>query len=881
MKRKNPSQLSVHAGRWPIQESPRLEVLEDRLPPGDASMGILVSRAVATPDLPALATISESPVHNFASAEATTDGLAVLSGESGGAGRTAVVHRARDMQSGSSDERGSSSELESERPVRRIRALSSASALSAPSITTAAMSSSPRIATMYSPAASVAANPIDVRQAQIPALAAATVAPTETPALVDEDKVVQPYSQLPIQFEPNYGQTDAQVKFLARTSGYTLFLTATEAVMVSTKNSESRIQNLVSPHAMQQLGGLPVVSEESEAPTVVRMQLVGANGHAQITGADLLPGIANYYIGNDPGQWHANIPTFSKVQYRGVYPGIDLVFYSNQGQLEYDFVVSAGADPKAITLNFAGAEELDINPRGDLVVHTAAGDLVQANPVTYQEEGNLRRPVASGYEVEGTRVNFELGAYDASRPLVIDPVVLNYSTFLGDVGDELGFAVAVDQAQNTYVTGLVADFTFPTTFGAWDTIYNNFDAFVTKFTADGSGLVYSTYLGGSGLDQGLGIAVDGSGNAYVTGSTDGSVDFPTTTGAYDTSWNGAQNAFVTKLAANGASLLYSTYLGGSGIGGTGPDYGNAIALDRDRNAYVTGIAYSTDFPTKPGSYDTTHNGGLFDGFVSKIDPTALGTASLVYSTYLGGSGSDQAFDIAVDRNSNAYVTGFTNSTDFPTTPGAFQTTGNSGDAFVTKLNAAGSGLEYSTYLGPAANGSGIAVNRNGNAYVTGIAESANFPTTSGAFDTVLSGPSDAFMTKLKPDGSDLVYSTFLGGSGEEYGRGIGIDRNGNALVTGSTSSFDFPTPGGFQTGFGGGVTDAFVTKLNAGGTGLVYSTYLGGFADDIGYGMAVDRPGAAYVTGSTASSDFPTTPGAFDTTYNGLAEVFVSKLKGL
>jgi hypothetical protein len=387
-------------------------------------------------------------------------------------------------------------------------------------------------------------------------------------------------------------------------------------------------------------------------------------------------------------------------------------------------------------------------------------------------------------------------------------------------------------------------------------------------------LAYSTYLGGSGTDEGFGVAVDAAGSAYVTGYAS-SADFPTTPGAFDTSSNGFEDVFVTKLNPAGTALVYSTHLGG-----TSSDLGNAIAVDAAGNAYVTGETVSADFPTTAGAFDTTLNGD-FDAFVTKLNPAG---SALVYSTYLGGTSGDFGKGIAVDAAGSAYVNGEARSANFPTTAGAFDTTFNGGprDAFVSKLDPAGAALLYSTYLGGTGSddGRGVAVDAAGSAYVTGNTNSADFPTTAGAFDTTFNFGTDAFVAKLSPTGSSLLYSTFLGGSGVDFGSGVAIDTAGSAYVTGETSSADFPTTAGaFDTTFNGGFRDAIVTKLNPAGTALVYSTYLGGSGNDFSPGVAVDAAGSAYATGHAGSADFPTTAGAFDTTFNGgSSDAFVTKL---
>jgi len=479
-------------------------------------------------------------------------------------------------------------------------------------------------------------------------------------------------------------------------------------------------------------------------------------------------------------------------------------------------------------------------------------------------------------------VAFEVAAYDASQPLIIDPV-LAYSTFLGGSGSDAGIAIALDKGGNAYVMGMTFSTNFPITEGAFQTTFGQ--VFVTKLNPTGSALLYSTYLGGG---TGRAIAVDADGNAYVTGMTF-STNFPTTLGAFQPTSDGSGDAFVTKLDPTGSALLYSTYLGGSG-----GEEGKGIAVDAAGNAYVMGTTNSGDFPTTTGAFQTTFGGGLDnDTFVTKLNPAGNGSLDLVYSTYLGGSNEDEGRAIAVDAAGNAYVTGMTFSTTFPTTQGAFQPTSDgSGDAFVTKLNPAGKGsadLVYSTFLGGSAfdRGNGIAVDAARNVYVTGETVSTTFPTTPGAFQTTFGGVEDAFVTKLNPAGNgsaDLVYSTLLGGGAFDRGNGIAVDAAGSAYVTGETSSPAFPTtPDALQRALAGG-RHVFVTKLVPDGSGLAYSTLLGVFdsAFEFGNAIALDTEGSAYVTGG-AGPNFLTTAGAAQTIFGGRGEdgggdAFVAKL---
>jgi hypothetical protein len=498
------------------------------------------------------------------------------------------------------------------------------------------------------------------------------------------------------------------------------------------------------------------------------MQLLGAKPAPQVIGVEKLPGKSNYFIGNNPKKWRTNVPTYARVKYANVYPGVDLVYYGNQGQLEYDFVVQPGADPSRIALDIEASlvsapgrprgAPLRVAENGDLVMGTDGSEVVFRKPVVYQpatDSGQRTRDIVEGKYVirADQQVTFDIASYDKMRPLVIDPTLV-YSTYLGGSNDDEAAAIAVDAAGNAYVTGATNSSNFPTTVGALQTATPG-NIFVSKLNAAGSALLYSTYLGSNEGERSSGIAVDAAGNVYVTGETSSS-DFPTTPGAFQTTLNNGA-AFVSKLNAAGSALVYSTYLGLTFTGGSG------IAVDAAGHAYVTGGTSFSNFPTTPGAFQTTLHSSGGNAFVAKLTPD--GTA-LVYATYLGGSGTvisnppfppstfgDTALGIAIDAAGNAYVTGGTTSSDFPITSDAFQPTfgGGVGDAFVSKLNATGSTLLYSTYLGGSDidNGTGIAVGAAGNAYITGYSFSSNFPTTPSAFQTTFFGEVvDAFVAKI-------------------------------------------------------------------------------------------------------------------------------------
>jgi hypothetical protein len=753
------------------------------------------------------------------------------------------------------------------RPSSRTRALLSLTIIVA---MTASFSVSPSLASRRAapPSQGEATRAIGATAQRPPATTATSAPSTEVRARAQEA-----YARIEMSFEENRGQTADEVKFLARGGGYTLFLTGTEAVFVLARRSDAKTEDRQRERLISgDVAASASEVEPSEPPAVLRMKLEGANPRPTVSGLNELEGKVNYFIGNDPEKWHTEIPTFGRVRYEEVYQGVGMVYYGNQRQLEYDFVVAPGADYKQIALKFDGADGVELDSgSGDLLLRVGDEVIRQHRPVVYQEVNGERQEIESGYVLKGAgRVEFAVGQYDASKPLVIDPV-LAYSTYLGRGADDRGNGIAVDAAGNAYVTGSTTSTDFPTTPGAFDTSANAGDVFVTKLNAAGSALAYSTYLGGSDGEVAFGVAVDAAGNAYVAGQTS-STDFPTTPGAFDTSDNPEEEAFVTKLNAAGSALAYSTYLGSGDV-----DIAYCIAVDTAGNAYVAGQTFSADFPTTPGAYDTTNNPGS-DAFVTKLN--AAGSA-LAYSTYLGGSSFERGNGIAVDAAGNAYVAGQTSSADFPTTAGAFDTSANAnGDAFVTKLNAAGSALAYSTFLGGggADRCSGIAVDAAGKTYVAGYTESTDFPTTAGAFDTTNNPGLDAFVTKLNADGSALAYSTYLGGGGDDRALGIAVDAAGNAYVTGDTSSADFPTPAGaFDTTFNPS-QDAFVTKLNAAGSALAYSTYLGGGGGEIAFGIAVDAAGNAYVTGVTTSTDFPNTPSSFQETFSGINDAFVAKL---
>src|SRR5205807_227024 len=530
-----------------------------------------------------------------------------------------------------------------------------------------------------------------------------------------QSRLVEAYGKLPLSFEANQGQFGPRVKFASRNRGYSLFLTPTEAVL-SLRDDRADAE----PTAAGQAAAGKVVSQASgPASTLVRMKLAGSNADPSISGLEQQPGAVNYFVGNDPQKWRTKIPTYAKVRYENVYPGIDVVYYGNQGQLEYDFVVRPGADPKSIRFGLEGGGALKLDAQGDLVLGETGREIRFRKPSLYQEQGGKKTHVPGRYVLLGAReVGFQIAAYDPGRTLMIDPL-LNYSTYFGGKAFDQVNAIAVDAAGNAYLAGVTAAATsFPTTVGSFETAFgcpstedpNNCegggasDAFVTKLNASGTFPIYSTYLGNAKMDMALAIAIDRLGNAYVAGQTFSCL-FPVTANAFQTTMAGCSggnnsnisasgDGFVAMLSPDGSTLLYSTFLGGSGL-----DEARGIALDASTHVYVAGMTFSTDFPTTQGAYQTTNHGGK-DAFVAELNPTGNGPSDLVYSTYLGGSGFDQANGIGIDLLGNVYVTGSTDSTDFPVS-NAFQSTCKycdknfTPDAFVTALNT-GTGLVYST-----------------------------------------------------------------------------------------------------------------------------------------------------------------------------------------
>lgn len=663
----------------------------------------------------------------------------------------------------------------------------------------------------------------------------------------------------PILFETNHGQTHPGVAFLSKLPGANLFFTRTEIVLAVTLPAGPAHEGSTEP-----------------LTTVFRLHFEDADPGVRIEAHDQAIARSHYITGQSPGGWRTNIPLFSKIVYKNLYPGIDLCLYGNEGKLEYDFVVSPGRDPERIRIKVLGGEKAEVDLEGNHIITSKDGaSLRQMKPLAYQGVGAGRRVVSSRFApMGGHRFGFQVASYDPSRPLIVDPV-LDFSTFVGGTGFDRGEGIAVDSQGNIYVAGQTLSTDFPSENPLHAQAGGSFDIFVLKFNPSGSELVYSTYIAGSQLDIAYGIAVDGKGSAYLTGETS-SDDFPFTS----VLGTGGSGAFILKLSPDASSILYSVLFGGRSL-----DKGYDVAVDDFGNAYVTGVTASTDFPTQNAVQ--SERGGGFDAFVAKFGPSG----SLVYSTYLGGSDDDNlsaavngGIAIAIDDAGNAYVTGDTESTDFPTV-NAFQSSlGGKQDAFVAKLGPSGNSLIFSTYLGGSdegasfgENGFDIGVDEKGNAYVTGNTKSTDFP-MHNAIQGELgggSGDQDFFVSVLDPLGTELVYSTYLGGKSAEasVAGGLAVDRCGNVSIAGTTNSNDFALENLSGAAISG--TRVFLTRIEAGGTGLLYSANIGNGSSTR---VALGPDGAVYLTGHTASDTFPAV-GAFQESPGGNgADAYISRI---
>jgi len=697
-------------------------------------------------------------------------------------------------------------------------------------------------------------------------------------------RAVPDFGKIPLYFIQNCGQVEEQALFYAKTSRYTLWVTKEGLVFDSVLSQKESHQK--DPEAKNVTNSLESSVHRGQFESkdlrlereVSRLIFRNANRNLEVIAVDPAEHKVNYFIGNDTARWKKDIPTSLAVLYKGIYPGIDLKLYGRERQIEYDWVVKPGAHVEDIQFEYKDVGKVEIDRAGNLVMETGFGKLVHHKPSSYQRIEEERVEVASKFKKYGNNIfGFAVNEYKHNYDLVIDPVILVYSTYLGGSSlSDCPNGIAVDSRGAAYVTGYTSSSDFPLKNPYQDVLKGESDVFVTKFTPAGNDLAYSTYLGGYyGSNYAYGIAVDSSGAAYVTGYTD-SPDFPLKN-PYQSVLKAYQDVFVTKFTPSGNDLVYSTFLGGSYSDG-----GYGIAVDSSGAAYVTGYTSSPDFPLKTPYQDVLK--GESDVFVTKFTPTG---DDLVYSTYLGGSRDEEqggyyyeySHGIAVDSSGAAYVTGYTDSSDFPLKNPYQDVLKGRSDVFVTKFTPTGDDLIYSTYLGGFGieMGSRIAVDSSGAAYVTGWTNSREFP-LKNPYQNIFKGETDVFVTKFTPTGNDLAYSTYLGGSGDDgaYG-GIAVDSSGAAYVAGVTFSKNFPLKNPYQSVLKGD-EDVFVTKFTPAGNALVYSTFLGGSSDDGAYRIAVDSSGAAYVTGDTDSSDFPLKTPYQDVLKHNSRDGFVTKL---
>jgi len=682
-------------------------------------------------------------------------------------------------------------------------------------------------------------------------------------------EAIKTYGRLPLYFIENNGEVDGQVSFYERGAGHATFFTK-DGVVLSLTKSDGKVEKTSLVERIKNSG---IKTDKKVITEALSLSFIGANKNTKITADDKMPGHVNYFIGNDRSKWRSDIPAFGAVTYENIYKNIDIKFYGNNKNIEHDVIVRPGGDPSAVRFAYKGIKGLQITENGGLNVSLTHGKIIEKRPVVYQEIGGKRVAVDGAYRlIKGDKgafsYGFKVASYDKTKDLIIDPVLV-YSTYLGGSGQDNANAIAVDSTGAVYVTGQTDSVNFPLLNPIQPILSGYMNIFITKLNPAGTSMVYSTYLGGSSGELGLDIAVDSAGNAYITGDTD-SPDFPLLN-PVQPSFGGVLDAFITKLNPAGSALVYSTYLGGSA-----DEVGKSIALTGTGAAVVTGYTASSDFPVF-AAIQPVYAGGSADVFITKINPS--GTA-FDYSTYLGGGGADYGEGIALDSSDGAHVTGSTSSTDFPLVAPIQAVFGGFFDAFEARLSPTGSALTHSTYLGGIGGdfGMAIAVDSAGFAYITGTTSSPDFPTLNAMQGVYGGGYDDAFITKINPTGTVYAYSTYLGGSFDDYGLDIALNGAGSLYITGRTNSLDFPMLTPIQ-GVIGGLFDSFVTKTNATGTALVYSTYLGGANTDYGYGIAVDSAGNAYVAGWTKSADFPLVSPAIVGGYGGgLWDGYVSKI---
>jgi hypothetical protein len=676
---------------------------------------------------------------------------------------------------------------------------------------------------------------------------------SNSPDEAQKEQILKKAYRVQVPFIENKGQVDSkEVRFYAKTFGGAIFVEKNGCLTYSLPTKDKK----------------GIVIKEIFTDKAVKLE-----------GLKPSPTRVNYFIGKDKNKWKTDIPTYGSISLGEIYKGIELKLKAYGNNVEKLFTVLPKENPEKIKIKVKGSKGLKVNEQGELEVKTELGSIKFTKPIAYQETGEKKNTVEVAYALyEGNVYGFKVGDYDKKQALIIDPLLA--STFIGGSGEDDGLSIALDAGGNVYVAGWTSSSSYPTTPDGYNMSFNGggTDVFVSKLDSSLHSLLASTFIGGNDYDWGDSIALDAGGNVYVTGGTYSS-DYPTTPGAYDISYNGNGDVFVLKLDSALHSILGSTFIGGSGN-----DHGRSVALDISGNVYVYGETSSSDYPATPDSYDTSYN-GTGDVFVSKLDSTLH---SLLVSTFIGGSGSEFNWwgsSIVLDGSGNVYVIGETNSSDYPSTPGAYDTSYNGignglPDVFVAKLDSTLSSLLASTFIGGSGNdyGNSIALDAGRNVYVTGSTTSSDYPTTVGSYDTSYNGNGDVFVSKLDSNLSSLLASTFIGGNHDDYGRSIALDGNGNVYVTGETYSSDYPTTVGSYDTSHNGIQEIFIAKLDSTLSSLLAGTFIGGSSFEESWSIALDASGNVYVTGNTSSSDYPTTPDAYDTSCNGIDDVFISKL---